>query len=123
MKCGDFRRKAKNRVTIQKMNNTADDYGGEAVTWETQTSVWAIIEPMSGREIYAQDMNQSQVRHKVIIRYQSALKDTAITGSYRIVYENRVFPVLYVRNMDESLKLEGKRFQVFACEENRAIEQ
>ena len=105
------------------MSNTADDYGGETVTWQTQSTVWAAIKPMSGREIVSQEQNESKVTSKFIIRYQSALKDTALTASYRISYDGRIFPIKYIINYDENMKDEGKQYQLLLCEENAATEQ
>ena len=123
MSCNNFRTKATHRITIEKMNNTGDDYGGEAVTWETQSTVWAMMSPLSGREVYRQDADQSEVKSKITIRYQSALKDTATTGAYRVSYDGRVFPIRYVMNVDNDMKSEGKAFQILYCEENAPVEQ
>jgi SPP1 family predicted phage head-tail adaptor len=123
MKCTDFRKKANHRVVIQSMSNTGDDYGGESVSWQTQSTVWAAMMPLSGREVFAQDQDQSMVKTKIIIRYQSALKNTATTGAYRVSYDGRIFPVRYVMNVDTNMKDEGKAYQILYCEENAAVEQ
>lgn len=123
MKCREFRSKANHRIIIQKMSNTGDNYGGETVSWQTQSTVWADIQPLSGNELFRQDMQQSMVRNKMIIRYQSDLKDTALTGKYRVSYDGRLFPIKYITNLAEDMISEGKAYQILYCEENSAGEQ
>lgn len=120
MKCGEFPAKAKNRIVIQSRGDASDDYGGSAVTWSTLATVWAIIEPMSGREVLQSEQLQSRVTHKVTIRYNATLKSTATGAKYRISYDGRLFPIKFVQNFDEDLKTEGTVFQVLTCEENNA---
>lgn len=117
MKCGEFASKANHRITIQSMSNTGDAYGGETVSWGTQSTVWAAIMPLSGREVYLQDQSQSRVSTKIIIRYQSALKNTQDTGEYRVSYDGRIFPIKYVRNLSSDMKNEGTQYQELFCEE------
>ena len=105
------------------MSNTGDDYGGESTSWTAQSTVWAAIMPLSGREVYTQDQSQSRVTTKIIIRYQSALKDTQTTGAYRVSYDGRFFPVKYIRNLSEDMKSEGTQFQELFCEEGFPTEQ
>ena len=123
MACANFRTDANHRIVIQSMNNSADAYGGEAVTWQTQSTVWAAITPLSGNEVFRQDQNQSMVKTKMTVRYQSALKDTSDVGAYRVLYDGRIFPVKYVTNYADDMKNEGKSFQVLYCQENEASEQ
>jgi SPP1 family predicted phage head-tail adaptor len=120
MKCGEFRAKATHKITIQSFSKAADVYGGSAATPTTQSTPWAAMEPVSGRELYAQDMSQSRVTHKFTIRYQSALKNTAVASEYRISYDGRIFAIQHIRNVDDSMKLEGKSYQVIYAEENGA---
>lgn len=122
MKCGEWRAKASHKITIQEYTFTSDDYGGSTTGWVTQSTVFAMIKPISGREVFQSDQAQSRVTSKMVIRYQSALKNTAETGKYRVSYDGRLFPVKYVRNLDDDMKNEGKAFQELLCEENAATE-
>lgn len=118
-KCDNFAGQANKRVVIQPRTDSADNYGGQSVTWTTSNlTVWAVLEPQSGREIHAQGQDQSRVDMKITIRYQSSLKDTATTGKYRVTFDSRVFTVLAIKNLDEDMKREGKAFQVLSCVEN-----
>jgi len=111
MKCGEFAGKAKHRITIQSRSEATDVYGGSDTTWATQSTVWADITPLSGREVYQQEQKQSRVSSKMLIRYQSALKNTVTTAKFRVSYDGRIFPVDYIRNLDSDMKSEGNVYQ------------
>lgn len=117
--CDSFSGRANKRITIQPRTESGDNYGGQAVVWTTSNiSVWAIIEPQSGRETFAQGQDQSRVDSKMTIRYQPSIKSTAVAGKYRVSFDGRVFTVLYIKNLDEDMKREGKAYQVLSCVEN-----
>ena len=117
--CDNFAGRARARITIQPRTEAADNYGGQTITWTTSNiSAWAIMEPQSGREVFAQGQEQSRVDMKVTIRYQSTINSTAIAGKYRISYDSRIFTVLAIKNLDEDMKREGKAYQVLSCVEN-----
>ncbi len=118
MGCDGFTGNANKRVTIQKRTDTVDNYGGSSVAWTTLQEAWAIIEPQSGREVFSQGQDQGRVDSKVTIRYISTLKSAATAGKYRILFDSRYFPIIYVKNLDEDMKREGKAFQVLYCQEN-----
>lgn len=120
MKCGEFPAKAKNKISIGSRSDTGDAYGGSSVTWAESYNVWAVIEPMGGRESFLAQQLQSRVTHSMTIRYIAALKDTADAAKKRIIFDGRTFAIKFIKNVDESLKLEGKTFQIILCEENEA---
>lgn len=120
MKCNQFSKKARNKVTIQQRSVSGDDYGGSSGTWSTLSTEWAIIEPSSGREVFETAQLQSRVTSKITIRYNSSLKDTAVTGKYRISFDGRIYQIRYVQNLHEDMKREGAAFQKLFCEENDA---
>jgi len=111
MKCGEFAGNAKHKITIQSRSEAGDAYGGSDTTWATQSTVWAAITPLSGREVYQQEQKQSRVSSKMVIRYQSALKNTVTTAKLRVSYDGRIFPVDYIRNLDSDMKSEGNVYQ------------
>lgn len=109
--CKNFISMAKDRIVVQSQSQTTDDYGGAAVTWSTVGTYWAYIEPLSAREVFESEQNQSKVTHKMYIRYQSALKDTKVTGSYRVSFDGRVFAIDGIKNLREDFKGYGRDFQ------------
>lgn len=120
MACNDFRAKARHKITIESKSLTTDRYGGQLVTWTTQSTVFAKIEPYSGREPLANEQLQSRVSHKMTIRYQSTLKDTASASSNRVLFDDRVFSIEHIRNLHDDMKNEGKAYQVLYVVENGA---
>lgn len=118
MGCEGFSALANKRVTIQTRVEAADAYGGQTLTWTDLQGAWAIIEPASGREVFAQGQDHSRVDSKITIRYVAGLKNTAVAGKYRVLFDSRVFPILYVKNLDSDMKREGRAFQMLYCQEN-----
>lgn len=52
-------------VTIEQ------EYGTEVITWVTLHSVWAAVEPLSGREYIISQSAQSEVTTRIRMRYLS----------------------------------------------------
>ena len=114
----EFNSKARNRIIIQSPTETVDAYGARTTTFATQSTVWAQIIPNSGREIFAQGAVQSRYTHKIIIRYQAALKNITAISDYRVSFDGRLFEVQSIKNLDADMKTEGRFFQELLCEEN-----
>jgi SPP1 family predicted phage head-tail adaptor len=117
-KCFNFARMADKRVIIQTPTLVEDDYGGQSVTWGNTYTVWAYIKSSTGREVFDSEQMESRVSHTFTIRYNSALKDTAETGKYRISFDGRLFEVRYIRNLEADLKSEGSTYQMLYADEN-----
>jgi len=63
--------KMRERVTLQQESNTADGYGGQVLAWSDVATVWAKVEPLSGREQIEADKLQGVVNTRITIRYRS----------------------------------------------------
>lgn len=68
------------RITIQQQSATQDAFGEPVRTWTDVASVWAEILPLTGKELFAAQANQSQVDSKIVIRHR-----TGITAAMRIL--------------------------------------
>ncbi|MCJ8008116.1 phage head closure protein [Lederbergia wuyishanensis] len=82
---GEFR----HVITFQKLQGTQNDYGEEIkdpIEWEEILTVRAGIYPMSGREFFAAETVNSEVTHKINMRYVPG-----ITSDMRIKYGERTF--------------------------------
>lgn len=70
--------KLRHRVVVQKYVGQADEYGDigrqEDKNWRNVCIVWAAVDPISGREYYAAEQAQSEVSHKVRMRYRGGIK-------------------------------------------------
>lgn len=103
MKAGSLR----HRVVVEQKTATADGYGGSTLAWTTFATVWAAIEPVSGREYFQAQQFQAAVTHKVTIRYLSGINTTM-----RVKHNSRVFNIHSILNIEERC-----RELVLMCEE------
>lgn len=120
-KCDSFSGKARHRITVQSQSLAVDDYGGASNTWTSAGTFWAMMKPMNGRDVFASEQNMSRVTHSFTIRYKASFANTKDFGSYRISYDGRLFEVKYIRNLDNTRKVEGTAFQEIIAEENGAL--
>ena len=97
IRAGDLRR----RITIQQRSTTQDGFGQQAVTWTDLLTTWAHIESLSGNQLNKAQSIYSEVTHKITVRWQLALNDIKVVGSYRILYGTRIFDVGADMNVDE----------------------
>lgn len=119
-KCGsDFASSANTRIVVQEPSETADAYGGRDVTWNELFSLWAVVEPMTGKEIYVSAQQQSRVDARILIRYQASLSDTTTAARNRVAVGTRLYNIAAVRNLSDDLKTEGRYFQQLLCMEGQ----
>lgn len=90
--------KMHSRIELQSSSAT-NDYGEELLTWATYATVWAHIEPLSGRELLRAEAVDSQNTVRVRIRYNSSVDSTD-----RIRFGSRIFEINSVSNPDEKNK-------------------
>jgi len=64
---GDMR----HRITFQEPVKTPDGYKGHTVQWQDVVTVWASVEPLSGREYFYSHQIKAEVTHRVRIRYRT----------------------------------------------------
>lgn len=89
---GEFR----HVITFQKLENTQNNYGEPTETWKDILTIRAGIYPLSGREFYAAETVNSEVSHKINIRYMPGL-----TPDMRIKFVNRYFNIISIINFQE----------------------
>jgi SPP1 family predicted phage head-tail adaptor len=87
----------RNQVTIQTPTETRSGTSGQVVkSWATLATVWAGIEPLSGRELIAAGAEQSEHDIRIVCRY---LPD--LTTRCRVLFGARIFQILGVINRNE----------------------
>jgi SPP1 family predicted phage head-tail adaptor len=84
------------RVTVQRVAETRNPDGGVVQTWATLATRWAMVEPMTGREMQTAGQTLAEATHAVVI-----YNDAGIGPHDRIVYSTKTFDILHVRNVDE----------------------
>jgi len=88
--------KLRHQIEIQSYTTAADAAGQKIRTWSTDTTVWAWVRPMSGREVMNAAQPVGEITHKVTIRY-----DDSIAVTNRIKFSERYFDINYIANYDE----------------------
>lgn len=88
--------KLRHRVIIQKATETRDAHGGITRTWADVSTVWASVEPLSGREFLDASQTEADISHRVRIRHYDDL-----TPSHRIVHGGRHLNIETIMNRDE----------------------
>lgn len=86
----------RHRIAIQEESRTENGAGGFVHTWATVKSAWASIDPVSGWEKFQAAQMETDITHKIVIRYQSG-----ITTKNRILFGARTFNVVEVLNVEE----------------------
>lgn len=94
MQAGNLR----HRVTIQRQTEGAVDSLGEpACTWEpVAIDIWASVEPLSGKAFMDAKQAQSEVSHRVRLRYRDG-----ITADMRVIHSGRRLHIDAVLNIGE----------------------
>lgn len=76
------------RVTIQQATATRNRIGETVQTWGTFAEVWASVEGLSGREVLQSGQQQTEVTHRVRMRYVSGL-----TQLMRLSWRGRILEI------------------------------
>ncbi len=86
------------RVAIRSASTTRDDYGQPIPSWSTDATVWASVEPLSGRERVSAQQQHAETTHRIRMRYQPG---TTVTTVKRLLFGTRVFEIISVINKKE----------------------
>jgi SPP1 family predicted phage head-tail adaptor len=95
------------KVDLQKATDTADGGGGRSQAYSNIAQIYADIRPQSGTEQYRQGKVQDKTTHNIFVRHRAD-----ISTAYRIKYENRLFNIRQIINVDER-----DRFLKLVCDE------
>jgi len=89
------------RVTIEQPVEVRDaDYGTMVKTWSPVATVWAAVEPLSGREFFLNQEQQSELTMRIRIRYSSLV--AGITPKMRINFGGRMLQITAVMNLQQA---------------------
>ncbi|MEM8865372.1 MAG: phage head closure protein [Planctomycetota bacterium] len=93
-------RSRRHRVTFERENRQGGDFGDGTVSWDAiEKNVPASIKPLTGRELIVAQQVQSQLTHRITIRWSEAM--AKVTTKDRIKYGDRVFNIISRANVDE----------------------
>jgi len=87
----------RHRIAIQKQVTTQNEYGEATKSFvDAYTSISASIDPINGKEFFSGDKYNSEVSHKVTIRYKSG-----VLPKMRVEFGSRHFDIKYITNFEE----------------------
>jgi SPP1 family predicted phage head-tail adaptor len=77
------------RVTVQIASGTTNALGEQVLSWSNSSAVWASVEGVSARESMIAGQEQTQLTHRVRLRYLPGL-----TQSMRFAWRNRTLEIV-----------------------------
>lgn len=83
MQAGQLR----HRITIETPTEVNTN-GSLSSTWATLATVWAAVEPLTGREYFQTQQSQSTVSTRIRIRNR-----TDVTPQMRVLFDGRYFEI------------------------------
>lgn len=95
------------RLALEQPIDTLDDIGGVTRVWSHVDDVWAMITPLSGREDFTAERDESVLTHRVLIRWRPD-----VTGAMRLRQNTRHFAIHASLDWDEQ-----RRFMLLQCQE------
>lgn len=81
------------RIQIQSRSSTRDSLGEPTLVWTDIASVWADVQPLTGRELESARRLSSEVTHLITVRYRAIFSDTRVVAGYRTLLEGRIFSI------------------------------
>ena len=87
----------RHRLVLQSKTEARDSYGSTLITWTTEATVWGGIEPLTGKELFAQQQVQSESSVRIVLRSYTGLDET-----WRVVNGGEVYAINSVLDDDES---------------------
>lgn len=91
--------KLRHRVKIQVPVTARNGLGEQITTWSTLATLWGSVEPLRGREFFDAEQVQSEISHRVRIRFYDG-----ITAQMRVLHEARILQIQSVIDVNERHK-------------------
>lgn len=91
--------KMRHRVALQRYTATQNSHGEEAKTYTALDTVWASVEPLTGKELLSAQQTESSIDLRVRVRYSSTI--STLRPKDRVVFGSRTFEILSVINPGE----------------------
>jgi SPP1 family predicted phage head-tail adaptor len=96
----------RHRIKLQSRRRTRDAVGGDVLSWFTEATVPAQVQPLQGREYTAAQQTQSEVEVRFVIRYFRRLQ-----ADWQLVWENQryeIVSIIDVNGLHEEVQLMAK---------------
>lgn len=95
------------RATIERSVDSQDASGDPVKNWGTLVEVWALIEPLRGRELYSASQIIGELDTKITIRWAPALNN--LTDKDRVSHQGVVYNIVQVSHV----RLEHREIELF----------
>lgn len=79
------------RVTIQRANESRNRLGETTYTYETFAEVWASVNGVTAREFLLANTQQTEITHRIRMRYL-----TGLTNQMRVSWRGRTLQIISV---------------------------
>ena len=89
------------RIKIQRPSTIKDRFGSPFRSWLDVATVWADIQPLSGKEAVIANRISAELSHQIIVRYQSLFDNPQQVAQMRVLYKARIFNIHSALNEDE----------------------
>lgn len=84
--------KFRHRVEIQTYTNSVDEEGGNNRSWATAATVWAKVNPISGKEREEGRQTESKLSHRITMRKYEA----GLTAEDRIKFDGKFYNIIAI---------------------------
>jgi len=86
------------KLQLQVQSAAKDGFGHKNKTdWEDVCTLFASVEPMSGRQMMASQQKIGEITHRVQMRYRDG-----INSGHRFLFRGRVLDIIQVINVKEA---------------------
>jgi SPP1 family predicted phage head-tail adaptor len=89
------------RIKIQRPSTIKDSVGAPCRSWLDVATVWADIQPLSGKKAVIANRISAELSHQIIVRYQSLYDNPQQVAQMRVLYKARIFNIHSALNEDE----------------------
>lgn len=89
------------RIKIQRPSTIKDSVGAPCRSWLDVATLWADIQPLSGKEAVIANRISAELSHQIIVRYQSLFDNPQQVAQMRVLYKARIFNIHSALNEDE----------------------
>ena len=86
----------RHKIIIQEQTDEKNEYGERLDVWDNVLTTFAGINPLTGKEFFTGEKFNSEVTHKIIMRYTPVIKPYM-----RIKYGDRIFSIISIINYQE----------------------
>ena len=90
------------RIKVQRPSTIKDSLGAPCRTWLDVATVWADIQPLSGKEAVIANRISAELTHQITVRYRPDLDDPQFVARMRVLFRSRIFSIHAALNDDEA---------------------